>query len=413
MAKDRRAITPSEAIAALERAFRCGNPNQIEQLLRDVLNVQVAVVDSKQEAEEMLAQGKRLKTISVPYGVFLGKVRSILSRPNQDIEESGIGIYSLKLNPSGGSSYMLSPVNSTEEILPRKTYVLLSSLAGYSPDEGLTFSGSGCSTGFEEQTEAERREKFTEGRFQTWEEHSKGLWERSERLSKIYRPFVRSWVEHVMSEESPDQREKFVEGVLWAMRIVALLHDVGKLDKKWQDAVWKNEQTIRGKCMNWQQSGQFIARTSPVPNDKIRQQLQKPPPHAPYAYPFLRAFLRELLGDYRFCDAIALATARHHSLEVTGVVREGEFELADGSEKVLQSLLEESLGELSEGEKETLLSVLSQALSAIKQGTEADEPPSPSDDFYFIYCLANRMVKICDWEDAAQKTIELPNVMEG
>lgn len=411
MAKIKRAITPSEAIASFERAFRSGNPDEVEKLLRDVLNVQVAVVDDKLEAEKKLAEGKKLKTVPVPYEVFLGKVRTILteSSRNRSIKGSDPGVYFLEAN-------LLSPVSSTEEILPGKTYVLLSALAGYSSEEGLTFSGPGCSTGFEDQPEAERREKFTEGRFQTWQEHSQGVWERSKRIAKFYRPFIQSWAKGVLSEQwkattkqeqATTKQEQFVESVLWAIRIATFLHDVGKLNEQWQDVIWKNEQTISGR-----QSRQFIARTNPVPNDEIRKQLHKPPSHAPFAYPFLSTFLRELLGDYRFLDAIALAAARHHCLEVTGALKE-EFKWANGADVVLQQLLEKILGELSEDGKNTLNKALSQALQTVQGETIADEPPSPADDFYFIYCLTNRMVKICDWEDAGQTTIELPCNMEG
>ena len=37
-----------------------------------------------------------------------------------------------------------------------------------------------------------------------------------------------------------------------------------------------------------------------------------------------------------------------------------------------------------------------------------DEPPSPSDDFYFLYVITNRVVKFADWEDAGNEVIELP-----
>lgn len=404
-------LTPSGAIAAFERAFRSGNPNEVERLLRDMLNVQVAVVDDKQKAEERLAKGEKIKTIPVPYGVFLRKIREILAESNRGKDA---GIYLLK--PTDNRiPYLLSPIFSLEEILPGKTYVLLSNLAGYSNREGLTFSGSGCSTGFEEQPETEWREKFTEGRFQIWEEHSQGVWERSERIAKIYRPFIQTWTEHVLNEQwkgSPDQKEQFVESVLWAIRVAALLHDVGKLNQRWQDVVWGNEKRIRNESVEQQKVSQLIARTSPLPNDEIRKQLVRPPSHASFAYPFLKAFLRELLGDYRFLDTIALAAARHHCLEVAGAVRKGDFKLSEGADDVLRELLERVLGELSENEKNVLKNALDQALCAVQEETKADEPPSPSDDFYFIYCLANRMVKVCDWEDASQTTIELQG-LEG
>jgi len=39
-------LTISEAINIFERAFRARDPNEIERVLRENLNVQVAVIDS-------------------------------------------------------------------------------------------------------------------------------------------------------------------------------------------------------------------------------------------------------------------------------------------------------------------------------------------------------------------------------
>lgn len=70
---NKKVLTPSDALAAYERAFRLGSRREVEELLREMLNVQVAVVEDKEGAEAQLRSGKRLKTVTVPYGVFLGK----------------------------------------------------------------------------------------------------------------------------------------------------------------------------------------------------------------------------------------------------------------------------------------------------------------------------------------------------
>ena len=399
-----KAITPAQAIAAFERAFRSGNPNEVEQLLRDMMNVQVAVVESVEEGKRILEQNKRFRTVSVPYGVFLGK-------------SSGKKVYCIDWGAIKRRDFdnALKEV-SRDEILPSQTYVLLKQEAGYSKEEGLTFEGEGDTTGVEEQIEAERREKFTEGQFQTWKEHAQGAFERAKRLAEIYRPFISAWAEKVLSSQWGGQEEKkeefvnsFVNSIVWALQVAVCLHDVGKLNKEWQKVVWKNEQKIRGQEVDWKSQKEFIARTSTIPDPRLRKHLDSPPSHAPFAYPFLKAFLRTLLGDYRLWDAIALATARHHSLEVAGVVQPG-FENVDGADEIMLKLLKETLGGFSEEEQERLREALDQAFQAVSKQSEADEPPSPSDDFYFIYCLANRLVKVCDWEDAGQETIELPEL---
>lgn len=413
-----RAITASEALGAFERAFRTSNPNEVEQLLREMLNVQVAVIDNRREAEEELARGKRFKTVTVPYGVFLGEARRIFQERNS--EEKDLGIYCLEpsqILDDASSTTVLSTIYSSDVIRPGKTYVLLSKLAGYSAKSGLTFAGQGDPTGFEDQPELERREKLTEGRFQTWKEHTKGVWNRSMRLAEIYRPFVKNWARNTLApqwgnDNSQTQLDEFVDTILWAMRVAVLFHDIGKLRRKWQQDVWEYEKTLTGKIPESSLEEKFIARTSPA-SDKEKRCKRPREPHARYAYPFVSVFLKSLIGEPRFLEsAIALATARHHSLEVSGSIKAGEFDLAPDAKEFLQTWLVAVL-EVNGEEKDKILKALEEAINVTQQDSQADEPPSPSDDFYFLYCLMNRMVKVADWEDAGNQTVELPGYLEA
>ena len=387
----KKVITPSDAFAAYERAFRAGSPREVEELLREMLNVQVAVVKDKDTAEGELRQGKRLKTVPVPYGVFVDKIK-------------GKTVYRLEPSAQKGSRDFLVEVKSTEDIRPNFTYVLLAKEAGYIQEKGLTFEGAGDETDFESQPEAEEREKMTSGRFQSWEEHARGVWERSARITNFYRPFIERWAEKVL-ELTGENLQSFVDSLIWAMRIAVYFHDVGKLNKQWQEVTWENEQKISGKTRNG-----YIARTSPLSSPDQRNELKKPPFHAPFAYPFLRTLLREIFGDYRFLDTIVLATARHHSLEVTGAIEGDKFEWdqwnGEKADDWLQSQICKLL-ELSGDEAKKMQEEIKKASIKVTEKSEADEPPGPTDDFYFIYCIANRLVKVCDWEDVENKDIEL------
>lgn len=414
----RTAMTISEAIGVFERAFLTRSPNEVERYLREMLNVQVAVIEDKEEAERALAKGQKLRTVTVPFWVFREKVGALLRSKGEDEDP---GIYRVEANQIldiGGREKVLSPVRSAETILPGETFALLSKQAGYTPEKGLTFQGEGNPTGFEPLPEEERKEKFTEGKFQTWEEHAEGVWKRSERLVELYRPFVKAWAGNVFAPQWEKERndvelEHFVDAVLWALRVAVLFHDIGKLDKGWQKVVWEQEEKIRGKEIEPEKEGAFIARTSPVQDEALRKELKRPPSHAPFTYPFLRTFLRNLLGNHRFLDAIALASARHHSLEVRGGMPKNKFSLEIKAKEFLEKWLPEVLEVINPEEQERLLNALGKAFQSVQAGSEADEPPSPSDDFYFLYCLTNRMVKLCDWEDAGDKVIELPGLKEG
>jgi len=63
--------------------------------------------------------------------------------------------------------------------------------------------------------------------------------------------------------------------------------------------------------------------------------------------------------------------------------------------------------DLSGDEIQRIQEAINETAKRITEPSRADEPPGPTDDFYFLYCIANRLVKICDWEDAGDTNIEL------
>ncbi len=383
-------LTVSEAIAIFERAFRAKDPNEIERELRPDLNVRVAVIDSLRDTENKINSGYYPITIRVPYWVFISKLKEKNEKEENKLEVYVIGQENIISEES--KKWKLEKISSLSDILPNKTYFLLKHEAGYYSDVGLTFDGEGETTGFEKIEEGEKTEKLGVGREQTWEEHAIGAYNRADKILKIYRPFLTDWAKSIFSNQNltEEQIEETAEAIILAIKISVFLHDIGKLRKKWQEAV------------GWQAGQPYLARTS---------NKRKVPFHAPYAYPFLKTLLRDIFGEYRFLDTIALATARHHSLEVTGAVRENDFELVE--ERIVEFLLNLLLGNISELKtygKEKLKEHLLNSVRATNKGSFMDEPPSPSDDFYFMYAITNRVVKFADWEDAGNEIIELPEM---
>lgn len=360
-------LTMEQAFGVLERAFRRRDPDEVERVLRDMVNVQVVVCDDPQSTRQRLEAGNEWPAmVSLSYGSFRGEAQKI-------------EVYSLDWNQAT-QTYSIQP---TQRILPGKTYVLLASQAGYSRELGLTFSGAGEATPWETLPSGERREK-QQGHAQTFEEHAQGVAERAERIASIYQPFIARWAQRVFGTLDGTTPEELAEGLAQAIQTSATFHDVGKLALNWQQAV------------GWQPGEPLVART-----DNRR----RAPKHAPYAYPFLTDLLEQVFGGGRLSAMLALAAARHHALSVTGAVQAAEFAPAPGAEEALVSLARQTADE-------DVVLAIPQALRAVGQETQSNEPPGPSDDSYFLYCLAHRLVKLADWEDAGGKTIEMKGLAE-
>lgn len=372
-------LTISEAISIFERAFRVRDPNEIEKVLRENLNVQVAVIESEEFAENKINEGYYPLTVRVPYWVFVSKVK-----------EKELNVYSLEqenIISEESKKWKLEKIHSHSEILPSRAYFILKNEAGYYPELGLTFEGDGEVTGFEKIEEGEKAEKLGVGREQTWEEHAVGTLDRANRMLEIYKLFLTDWAKNVFSAQKLKEEEikESVDAIILAIKIAIFFHDIGKLRKEWQEAV------------GWNKGRPYIARSA---------NKHKVPFHAPYAYPFLKTLLRNIFGEFRFLDIIALAVAKHHSLEVTGAVKENDFQLADDKVvEFLSDLLFKTFPELNEIEAKR---IIQNTIDATNKGSLIDEPPSLSDDFYFLYVMTNRVVKFADWEDAGDEVIELP-----
>jgi hypothetical protein len=110
-------------------------------------------------------------------------------------------------------------------------------------------------------------------------------------------------------------------------------------------------------------------------------------------------------------EFIALAAARHHTLTVSGTILPGEFQAFDDAKalRMLQEIAQRSGLGLEDRWVEEAFKRLANRDAWQHEPYYSEEAPGPSDDFYPIYCIAQRLVKEADWEDAGQREIELSN----
>lgn len=437
-------LTVGEAVGIFERAFRTKNPNEIERVLRENLNVQVAITDSENSTEDKINEGYHPVTIRVPYFVFISKVK----KNEKELKD----VYCLEqenILSEENKKWRIEKIYSINQILPFKTYFLLKNEAGYHPETGLTFEGEGGTTDFEMFCEREKAEKFGVGKEQSWEGHAVGSLNRANRILKIYRLFMVDWTKNVFPNLDDKEIEETINALLVSIKISTLLHDIGKLRKEWQTNVgWKRGRNYIGRTkgiflftLDYEPTiselvSKLKERKIEVDENKLIRiengwrvgqllilkenntysiyKMPKLPPHGRYAYPFLKTFLRGIFGDWRVLDHIALAASRHHSLETTGKVDANDFELIEENEKIadfIATLLTKNVKEFGEYNRSELVNLITQCITETNKESLMDEPPTPSDDFYFIYTIANRVVKFADWEDAGNEIIELPEIV--
>lgn len=377
-------LRPTDALGPFERAFRSHSPYELEQWLRNPegrpLSVQVVIASSLDEAQAHLAARRHPEMVTVPFGVFH---RSLGDQRVKQIWE--IDAAQGKKGDTG-----LIPV-SQSQIMPGRTYLLFKDEAGYSPEKGLTLDGTGEALSWKDPDRAQRNEEVDEDqRHQTFQEHTLGTLKRASRLAASYVPFLEAWATAVFGGQG-DPKE-IADALADAMKAAVAFHDVGKLGKEWQAAA------------GWKSGKQPVARF-PKGTGKL-------PPHAAFAYPFLQVLFRQAHGEdafLRLLELIALAAARHHSLAVSGAVKPGDFAPFDhdGALAALREVAKASALALEDAWIEEAFRRIADKDAWKEEPYYADEAPSPSDDFYPIYCIAQRLVKVADWEDAGRRDIEL------
>lgn len=416
-----KAMTIADALGLLDQTFHSRSADVLEGTLRDINNVQVVVVSEPprnaagteivgaedgaglSEFERYLAEQNLLKphqrdileSIPVSYGRFARR-----------LEEGEL--WELKLVKEERYDKPLYVLQRAEQVRPNRTYLLAQADAGYSPTVGLSFGEVDYVEPFRglitpvvsrlsEQAEPPKHN------FQSWREHSSRVYRAVDSMLKSK---YSAWIFHIAKQMQArgvfESAEQFAEILESMIRLAALLHDIGKLSRGWQQAIgWKE--------------GAFWAKS------KQGVEVGELPPHAFHALPVLRYLFGQLgvvdeQGKVdRLAELIALAAARHHSLgDLDGALQWPPFELHEGVLEEVLRLLQDELGEDSEPIQALITPALfdhinDASIYELKEGkhTYVLDTPSPSEDYYPFYVLASRMIKVGDWEASGEREVEL------
>ncbi|GAB5426313.1 MAG: CRISPR-associated helicase/endonuclease Cas3 [Crocinitomicaceae bacterium] len=164
----------------------------------------------------------------------------------------------------------------------------------------------------EQDTEQERGYSY---RLETYEEH----------IQHVYTAFKTFWTEAQWTANRLEQSFGWKSGsITKAAQLAVLLHDVGKLSKKWQKWVRDYQQMLYDTRLidkeNLAQSGQAYAHTDFLHTDDryrdIQKKMGKRPWHAVEgAYAVWEILMAELDDNEDLTQAVYTAIARHHTAQ--------------------------------------------------------------------------------------------------
>ncbi len=291
-----------QRLGELARAVYEGSKAKVEQNVREVFSCDVTLHENPRSLNS--ADILSLPRLRLDARTLMGKV--------EKIAEIGIDTYKLEENTiifdDDESEYEPILVNTRDEIIPFDFYIL--SGASYSPNTGLVFGNVPNAL---KSFKPEEKEILTNKQFnnsleaETWVEHAKNT---LKVLDNYMIPRYRYSIEN-FAENFGYAHEEFLD----IIRCIVSLHDVGKLNYKWQERIkWNHETPLA-------HSG------DPT--------IKKLPPHATVSAKALQPYLEDLFDEKEIFKAFYLSMAHHHQPWSKGY---GDYDLVKKFDKSIKEI---------------------------------------------------------------------------
>lgn len=268
-----------QRLGELARAVYEGSRAKVEQNVREVFSCDVTLHENPKSMNSV--EILHLPRLRLDARTLMGKV--------EKIAEMGIDTYRLEENTiifdDDEDEYVPVLVNNREEIIPFELYVLCG--ASYSSDTGLVFDDfPNALKSFDPEEKEILSSKQFDNRLkvETWVEHAKNT---LKVLDNYMIPRYRYSIENFAENYGYNYGE-----FLDIIRCTVSLHDIGKLNKKWQKRIKWNDETP-------------LAHS----NDNTIKRL---PAHATVSAKALQPYLEDLFDDEDIFKAFYLAIAHHH-----------------------------------------------------------------------------------------------------
>ena len=215
----------AEIMGTLFRALFERDKSKVEECVRDAFTCYVSIHDNPNVLCNEENDIFRLQKINVNVWVFYSKVKKLLENGVKiwSVEESNIlDDYTFRFIPK--------PISDISEILPFKHYIVSPEGVYYDKDVGLIFGNEGL-TNFtlSEKENIEGKEKEFIKKYDSWVNHA------NKTLLVLKRNFIPrfNFIINKFSKAFDMKKEDLIENI----RIAVALHDIGKLNKYWQEKI--------------------------------------------------------------------------------------------------------------------------------------------------------------------------------
>ncbi len=380
-----RALNKYARRAQVDSAVMTGDPAQVRELVRDVDAINVIIHSSPCR----LDLRRRPQAFSVPSSGVYAFGRSL------DLKGADRGAVLVPRFPDGddySATVQWEPIREWTELKAAFLVCIAPQYASYDAEMGLRLGkvGSPSVTGFESRetigpgSEREpvryRREMYVDharrvvAAFQAQQDrHRTGV----QRLASIF---------GVSSEQ-----------LSRVCAAAVALHDVGKLARHWQDAIWRWQLDLSGGERDGLLAHSDFDGSDPEHRQRILDARYRRPPHAVEGAFAVSELLGELALEFGFSEAhvedvvraLVTAIARHHSSRSREM---GEFELVPEARNAVAVTLGLSTEQV----------ILNDRPTASERVRFADVLAGPSYERAFpLYLFVARRLRLADWKSVS------------
>jgi len=324
-----------------------GNRKGIEDCVRDILTTNITICDNPDELKAADLLG--MPWIDIDVRVLNNRMKKMSAK---------FWLVKFERDEDGKLTRRLF---NTYEALPYEYYVIPSYYSAYSPELGLMLSSGKTGIKLEPSREKPKEQEEWISRDEAWIDHVNAC-------LKMFDLFkLRELSSLKLLQKLLGLSEWQTEGVV---ALCLVLHDLGKLNVKWQKSFGINE-----------------SNSSPIAKATNERRRAKPPPHATISAYATYWLLEDLMkNNIRKTYALHLAIGHHHHTRAER-----------GCDYVLKwlNVANQKIMEVSEKHN------LNMDVSLIKdQGYNVNLaqsfPGIEKIDEYSIYCILSRFIRLCD-----------------